>query len=118
MFMAFLPRPASSGFQEAETEIPVVQSLRMDDEEEEEEKNEEEQQQHKEEEDREEPSAAAPLPSPPQPDQSESSDAAGTTEVKPEPNKNLIELETAEEKNSKALEVTSSTQNKIKWSNI
>lgn len=109
MFIAFLRRPASSGFQEAE--IPVIQSLRLDDEEEEEEKNEEkQQQQQQDEEDGEEPPPAAPSSSPAQPDQSESTDGASTPEVEPEPNKNLIELETAEEKNSKALEVTSRTK--------
>lgn len=106
MFIAFLHSPASSGSQEAETEIPVVQSLHLDDDEGEVEKNEEtssegEQQQENEE----APPPTAPSSSPPQADQSESTDAAGTTEVGPEPNKNLIELDPAEEKNSKTLEV-------------
>lgn len=71
----------------------------------EEKSSEEEQQQDEEEEDREAP-PPAPSSSPPLPDQSESTDAAGPAEVEPEPCKNLIELEMAEEKNSKTLEVT------------
>lgn len=109
--MLFLHSPAYSGSQGAETEIPVVQSLYLDDNEEEvekiEEKRSEEEQQQDEEEDREAPPPPAPSSSPQHtPDQSGSTNAAGTTKVEPEPNKNLIELETAEEKNIKTLEVT------------
>lgn len=101
LLIAFLYSPASSGYQEAETEIPVVQSLRL--EEDEEKRSEEEQQEDEKEDGEAPPPPTAPSSSPPQPDQSQSTDAA---EVKPEPSRNLIELETAEEKNSKTLEVT------------
>lgn len=106
LIIAFLHSPASSGSQEAETEIPVVQSLHLDDDEGEVEKNEEKSSEGEQQrEDKEAPPPTAASSSPPPADQSESTDAAGTTEVEPEPNKNLIELETAEEKNSKTLEV-------------
>ncbi|KAE8296643.1 G2 and S phase-expressed protein 1 [Larimichthys crocea] len=52
----------------------------------------------------EEPPAALPS-SPPQPDQSESTDPGAPSQSEPEPGRNLIELETIEESNTKTQEV-------------
>lgn len=56
-------------------------------------------------EEEEEEAPAAPPSSPPQPDQSESTDNEALSQGLSEPNKNLIELETAEESNNKTQEV-------------
>lgn len=109
---AFLDSPAKREEAETETEIPVVQSLHLEDDEEEAEKNEEksgEEKQLDKEDDGEAPSAAAAAAAASS-DQSERTDASGTTEAEPEPIKNLIELETAEEKGGKTLEVAGNNQ--------
>lgn len=53
---------------------------------------------------------AAPPTSPPQPDQSESTDPGALSQGESEPSRNLIELENTEESNSKTQEVRGHTQ--------
>ncbi|XP_059191608.1 G2 and S phase-expressed protein 1 isoform X2 [Centropristis striata] len=87
---SYSPSPADT--QEAEpVNPPDIQPFCLEEEEEEEKKEEE--------------PPAAPPSSPPQPDQSESTEPEALSQSQPEPNKNLIELETTEESNSKTQEV-------------
>ncbi|XP_037624573.1 G2 and S phase-expressed protein 1 isoform X2 [Sebastes umbrosus] len=77
--------PAPTDSQEAEpVDVPEIQPFCLEEEEE-------------------EPPAAPPT-SPPQPDQSESTDPGAPSQGESEPSKNLIELETTEESNSKTQE--------------
>lgn len=88
VFPLFLTSPTPPGLHEAEPDIPVIPSFYLEEDGEE---------------DVEPPTA--PSSSPAQADQSETVNVGAPTQAKSEPNRNLIELETAEESNSKAQEV-------------
>lgn len=84
----FLCSPAPANTQEVEpVDLPDIQPFCLEEE---------------------EPPAALPS-SPPQPDQSESTDPGAPSQSEPEPGRNLIELETIEESNTKTQEVRGHT---------
>lgn len=81
----FLCSPVPADTQEMESDAPEVQPFSLEEEEE------------------------MTLPAAPQPDQSESTDPGTLNQDQSEPNRNLIELESAEESNSKTQEVRGHT---------
>lgn len=85
LFLLFLCSPTPTGTLEVEpVDAPEIQPFCLEEEE----------------------VSAAPSSSPPQPDQSESTDNEALSQGQSEPNKDLIELETTEESNSKTQEVS------------